>query len=53
MWNPEVSEGMEMIIDNVFQPAAEHRYQNCQDLLCDLEHPELITRDYKGNRKEN
>lgn len=51
MWNPEVSEGMEMIIDKCVQPAAEHRYQNCQDLLYDLEHPELITRDYKRKQK--
>lgn len=28
MWNTEVSEGMEMIIDKCVQPAAEHRYQN-------------------------
>lgn len=51
MWNPEVSEGMEMIIDKCVQPAAEHRYQNCQDLLYDLEHPELITKDYKRKQK--
>ena len=52
MWNPEVSEGMEMIIDKCVQPAAEHRYQNCQDLLYDLEHPELITKDYKKKQKK-
>lgn len=51
MWNPEVSEGMEMIINKCVQPAAENRYQNCQDLLYDLEHPELITRDYKRRQK--
>jgi serine/threonine-protein kinase len=51
MWNPEVSEGMEMIIDKCVQPAAEHRYQNCLDLLYDLEHPELITKDYKKKQK--
>jgi serine/threonine-protein kinase len=51
MWNPEISEGMEMIIDKCVQPAPEHRYQNCQDLLYDLEHPELITRDYKKKQK--
>ncbi len=51
MWNPELSEGIEMIIDKCVQPAAEHRYQNCQDLLYDLEHPELITRDYKKKQK--
>lgn len=51
MWNPEVSEGMEMIIDKCVQPAPEHRYQNCQDLLYDLEHPELITKGYKKKQK--
>ncbi len=51
MWNPEVSEGLEMIIDKCVQPAAENRYQNCQDLLYDLEHPELITKDYKKKQK--
>lgn len=51
MWNPEVSEGLEMIIDKCVQPAAEHRYQNCQDLLYDLDHPELITKGYKKKQK--
>lgn len=52
MWNPEVSEGVGMIIDKCVQPAAENRYQNCQDLLYDLEHPELITKDYKSKQKK-
>lgn len=51
MWNPQVSEGLEMIIDKCVQPAPEHRYQNCQDLLYDLEHPELITKGYKKKQK--
>lgn len=51
MWNPEISEGLEIIIDKCVQPAAEHRYQNCQDLLYDLEHPELITKGYKKKQK--
>lgn len=51
MWNPEVSEGVGMVIDKCVQPAAENRYQNCQDLLYDLEHPELITKDYKSKQK--
>lgn len=51
MWNPELSEGIELIIDKCVEPAAEHRYQNCQDLLYDLEHPELITKDYKNKQK--
>ena len=51
MWNPELSEGIELIIDKCVQPAAENRYQNCEDLLYDLNHPELITKDYKRKQK--
>lgn len=51
MWNPELSEGIELIIDKCVEPAAENRYQNCADLLYDLEHPELITKGYKQKQK--
>lgn len=50
-WNPELSEGIEIIVDKCVQPAAENRYQSCADLLYDLEHPELITRGYKKKQK--
>ncbi len=50
-WNPELSEGIEAIIDKCVQPAAENRYQNCEDLLYDLEHPELITKGFKKKQK--
>ena len=50
-WNPELSEGIELIIDKCVQPAAENRYQNCADLLYDLDHPELITIGYKKKQK--
>jgi len=50
-WNPELSEGIEIIIDKCVQPAAENRYQNCADLLYDLEHPDLITKGYKKKQK--
>lgn len=50
-WNPELSEGIEIIIDRCVEPAAENRYQNCADLLYDLEHPELITKGYKKRQK--
>ena len=50
-WNPELSEGIEIIIDRCVQPAAENRYQNCADLIYDLEHPELITRGFKRKQK--
>lgn len=50
-WNPELSEGIEIIIDKCVEPAAEHRYQSCMDLLFDLEHPDLITKGYKKKQK--
>ena len=51
MWNPQLSEGIELIIDKCVEPAPENRYQNCSDLLYDLEHPELITKGYKKKQK--
>lgn len=50
-WNPELSEGIEIIIDKCVEPAAENRYQSCADLLYDLEHPDLITRGFKKKQK--
>lgn len=50
-WNPELSEGIEIIIDRCVEPASENRYQSCADLLYDLEHPELITKDFKKKQK--
>lgn len=50
-WSPELSEGIELIIDKCVQPAPENRYQTCADLLYDLEHPQLITKDYKKKQK--
>ena len=50
-WNPELSEGIEIIIDRCVEPAAENRYQSCSDLLYDLEHPELITKGFKKKQK--
>ncbi len=50
-WNPELSEGIELIINKCVQPAAENRYQSCADLLYDLNHPELITNGYKNKQK--
>ena len=50
-WNPDLSEGIEVIIDKCVEPAAENRYQSCADLLYDLEHPELITRGFKRKQK--
>lgn len=51
-WNPDLSEGIEVIIDKCVEPAAENRYQSCADLLYDLEHPELITKGFKRRQKK-
>ncbi len=51
-WVPELSEGIEAIIDKCVEPAAENRYQNCSDLLYDLEHPDLVTKGYKKKQKK-
>lgn len=51
-WNPELSEGIEIIVDKCVQPAPENRYQTCADLLYDLEHPELITKGFKKKQKK-
>lgn len=50
-WNPDLSEGIEIIINKCVEPAAENRYQTCNDLIYDLEHPELITKGYKKKQK--
>lgn len=50
-WKPELSEGIEIIIDRCVEPAVENRYQSCSDLLYDLEHPELITKGFKKKQK--
>lgn len=50
-WNPELSEGIEIIIDKCVEPASENRYQSCADLLYDLEHPELITKGFKKKQR--
>lgn len=51
-WNPELSEGIEAIIDKCVEPAQENRYQSCADLLYDLEHPDLITKGYKKKQRK-
>ncbi len=50
-WNPQLSEGIEIIIDKCTAPAMENRYQNANELMYDLEHPDLITKDYKRTQK--
>ncbi len=45
--NKSLSEGIELIIDKCVQPAVKDRYQSCEELLRDLEHPELLTSSHK------
>ena len=42
-WNHELSEGIEYVIDKCVESSPEHRYQNCMDLIYDLEHLDEIT----------
>ncbi len=51
-WNPQLSEGLEYIINKCVQISPEDRYQNCNELMYDLEHYELIGLDYKRKQKK-
>ena len=50
-WNPELSEGMEAIINKCTALDPDNRYQGCSELMYDLEHPELITQGFKRTQK--
>lgn len=50
-WNPEISEGMEIIIDKCVEEARENRYQNCQELLYALVHRNELLASYKRKQK--
>lgn len=52
VYNPELSEGIEYIINKCTEPAAENRYQSCDELMFDLLHPELVTSGYKKSLKK-
>ena len=41
-WNPNLSNGLEKIIDKCTKPNPEERYQNCSELIYDLEHYEEL-----------
>ena len=51
-WNPELSEGVEAIIDKCTKIDPDNRYQNCDELMYDLEHPSLITKDFKEKQRK-
>lgn len=50
-WNPELSEGIEAIINKCVEPAAENRYQTCAELLIDLQDPSKVTRGWRKRLK--
>ena len=50
-WNPQLSDGIEAIIDKCTAISPEDRYQSCAELMYDLEHPDLITKDFKKKQK--
>ena len=50
-WNPELSEGIEAIINKCVEPAAENRYQSCAELLLDLQDPSKVTRGWRRKLK--
>lgn len=50
-WNPHLSDGIEAIIDKCTAISPEDRYQSCAELMYDLEHPDLITKDFRKKQK--
>lgn len=49
--NPQLSDGIEVIIDKCTALDPDDRYQNCAELMYDLEHPDLITKGFKKRQK--
>ena len=47
-WNPEISEGVEFIINKCVEPVAENRYQSCTELLVDLQDPWKVTKNWRN-----
>lgn len=50
-YNPELSDGLEYIIDKCTSWDPEDRYQNCNELMYDLENYTILTRDFKKKQK--
>lgn len=51
-WMPDVSEGVEAIVNRCVEPAAENRYQSCAELILDLSNPGVITKGFKSKQKK-
>ncbi|MCD8324157.1 MAG: serine/threonine protein kinase [Clostridiales bacterium] len=50
-WNPELSDGLERIIDKCTALDPRDRYQNCGDLMYALQHYEEESEDFKKKQK--
>lgn len=50
-WKPELSESIELIVEKCIRPDPQDRYQSCSELLYDLEHPDLITKEFRISQK--
>lgn len=50
-WNPQLSEGIEDIINKCTALDPEDRYQNCDELMYDLQHPDQIGEGIKRKKK--
>lgn len=51
-WRKDVSQGIDEIIDKCTAFEPNNRYQNCELLLYDLEHPELVGEDVKREKRK-
>lgn len=51
-WNPELSEGVEEIINKCTQIDPQNRYQNCDELMYDLQHPNQIGKGIRNKKKK-
>lgn len=51
-WNPELSDGLERIIDKCVSPDPKDRYQNCDELLYALDHYREDERLFKKMQKK-
>lgn len=50
-WNPELSEGVEELINKCVQFDPINRYQNCDELMYDLQHPDQIGQGIRRKKK--
>lgn len=50
-WNPELSDGLERLIDKCTANKIENRYQNCDELMYALEHYEDDEAEFKKKQK--